>query len=76
MLPDDVLRQLLARAETAVKLEQLHQIDDRLLPVQVLPLLGGGLLDQRSLVDHVRDFRYNDLLLTSGIRLEIGTCTH
>src|SRR5262249_11461828 len=40
-------RQLLARAEAAVQLEELHQIDDRCVPIEVLVLLVGELRNHR-----------------------------
>ena len=39
----ELLGQLLARAEAAVELEQLHQIDDRFAPVELFLVLGGKL---------------------------------
>src|SRR3954471_1013742 len=35
----ELLRQLLARTEAAVQFQQLHQIDDRLSPVEVFSLI-------------------------------------
>src|SRR6476661_10040815 len=39
------LCQLFAGTEAAVQLQELHQIDDRLVPIEVLILVIGDLLD-------------------------------
>src|SRR5262249_9647112 len=57
-----LLRQLLARAETAVEVEQLHQVDDRLFPVQFFTLAVGDLLY------HHLDFRPGHWLPRAGCR--------
>src|SRR5690242_2811370 len=50
----ELLGKLLARREAGVDVERLHQVDDGVLPVELLALGGDGLVEDGSDIDRLR----------------------